>query len=140
MNIRFIPLPRVSRLDYFPRDLRSNAQMAAELTVTVDGTTGEALVARIQGEAGVANSPTLERELTRIIARHPKLLVLDVSGMTFISSLAMSYLVHLNRGVKSHGGAVRVAGASPTIITALKRCKLDELFQFFDTPDAAIAV
>jgi anti-anti-sigma factor len=136
-------LPIVIGVDYLHdidryRPQRSNPAMAAELTVSVDGTTGETLVARIQGDADVANSPTLERELTRIIARHPKLLVLNLSGLTFISSLAMSYLVHLNRGVKTHGGTVRVAGASPRIVTALKRCKLDELFTFFETSDAAI--
>jgi anti-sigma B factor antagonist len=115
--------------------------MPSELEIAVAEPGGDGvLVAWIQGDAGVANTDKLEREFTRIVARHPKLLVLDLSAMSFISSLGMSYLVHLNRGVKSHGGDVRVTGATPLILTALKRCKLDELFTFYDTADAALQV
>ena len=95
-------------------------------------------VARIRGEMRLRLEP-IERQLNRLAAGRPSLVVLDLSGVTLMSSLAMGLLVAFRRGVVGHGGRVRIAGATPLVHDSLNRVRLGELFEFFPSVDAAMA-
>jgi anti-anti-sigma factor len=97
------------------------------------------LIVKIAGDAGVENVPVLERELTRLSAAHPKLVVFDLSELDFIASLGMGALMAFRKGVVRAGGAVRIAAAKPAVLDSFKRAALKELFNTCTTVDEALS-
>jgi anti-sigma B factor antagonist len=81
----------------------------------------------------------LERSLNRLSAGRPKFVVLDLSGLSFISSLGMGLLNAFRRGLHSHSGVTRIAAAQPDVLKALALCSLDKLFEMHPTLDSALA-
>jgi len=110
----------------------------AGLTVSKEAR-GAALIVKLAGDAGVANAEQLSRELTRIQAGRPKHVVLDLSGLTFISSLSMGELVQFARGIASDQGKLAAAGLTEGVKTAFDRARLHEVIKVYETVDAALA-
>ena len=79
-----------------------------------------------------------ERFLNRLSAGRPPLVILDLSGLTFISSLGMGLLNAFRRGLHSHHGITRIAAAQPEVANALKLCSLDKLFDMHETLVSAL--
>jgi len=80
-----------------------------------------------------------ERELNRLAAGRPPVVVLDFSGLTIISSLGMGLINAFRRGLHAYGGVTRIAAAQRDVLQALTLCGLDRLFQMYDTVEAAVA-
>jgi anti-anti-sigma factor len=100
--------------------------------------TPRGLVGRLSGDAGVASVDELQRLLLPLSARRPVLLVLDLSGLEFISSLAMGALVAFQRGLKRHQCRVVLAAVPAVIQQALRYAMLEPMFQFFDSVEDAL--
>jgi len=96
------------------------------------------LIIKIAGDAGVENIDTLERELTKLSAQKPPLIVFDLSGLDFIASLGMGALMSFRKGIARNGGTVRIAAAKPAVLDAFKRAALKELFNTCATVDEAL--
>jgi anti-anti-sigma factor len=96
------------------------------------------LIIKIAGDAGVENIETLERELTKLSAARPPLIVFDLSGLDFIASLGMGALMSFRKGIVRNGGIVRIAAAKPAVLDAFKRAALKELFNTCATVDEAL--
>ena len=107
------------------------------LTVSTDVRDG-ACVIRVDGDAGVANAERLDVELARACTRRPALAVVDLGGLTFISSMGMGALVHFHRAVVSHGGVVRFAAAQPLVADAFRRARLSDVLELHGTVHAAL--
>jgi len=75
----------------------------------------------------------LERALNRLAAGRPPIVVIDLAGVPFISSLGMGLLNTFRRGLASHGGITRLAAPQPEVLKALTLCKLTALFETHDT-------
>jgi anti-anti-sigma factor len=87
----------------------------------------QVIVFKIRGEVRL-NAKPLEAAFMRAMAARVKAIVLDMTGLTFISSLGMGSIVQLRNGLKLHGVKLLACGARPEIWNILKRAKLDELF------------
>ena len=92
---------------------------------------------RVVGDAGVSNAERLDAEFARACARRPALAVIDLAGVTFISSMGMGALVTFHRSVTRHGGVVRLAAARPLVADALRRARLTDVLHLHDTIDEA---
>jgi len=100
---------------------------------------GETLVAKLIGEASLATNDAMEHGLMGVYARRPKYLVLDLSQLDFIASLAMGNLVSLQqRIVQRNGGWVRAAAANPDVRKAFEHARLDKLFDLADSVEDAL--
>ena len=75
--------------------------------------------------------------LMRLVARRPPLVVVDLSGVTFLSSLAIGALVGLRRDLGRWGGRVKLAAIPPMIYESLKTSRLDTLFEICATVEEA---
>ena len=75
--------------------------------------------------------------LMRLVARRPPLVVVDLSGVTFLSSLAMGALVGFRRDLGRWGGRVKLAAIPPMIYESLKTSRLDMLFEVCATVEEA---
>src|SRR5215831_13320569 len=63
-----------------------------------------ATVIRIAGEANCRAADRLQPAITPVLARRPRLVVVDLAGATLFSSLAISALVCLRRSLARWGG------------------------------------
>jgi len=114
--------------------------MGSVEALKVDIEPGEdAHVIRIQGSLGVLEAEKLERSFNSVIARRPKLAVVDLSEVTFMSSLGMGALVGLHRSLKHFSGTVRLAAPPKMVLEALERAKLHEVMKIFDDVPSALA-
>jgi len=96
------------------------------------------VVLQIKGEARMDLS-ALERQTLRLAARKPALLILDLSELDFMSSLAMGSLVALRRGITTHGGTVKIAGPKTFVLESLRHANLHTLFTIVPTMEEALA-
>lgn len=94
----------------------------------------------VAGAAGTHNLDPLDFALLRMVARRPQLVVLDFSELTFLSSLAMGFLVRLHRDLARWGGRLRLAGTRPEVRESLEAARLADLFEFYATVADAVAV
>jgi anti-anti-sigma factor len=85
-------------------------------------------VLRITGEMRL-DIADVERALNRLAAGRPRVVVIDLGAVPFISSLGMGLLNAFRRGLLSHGGVTRLASPQPDVLNALTLCKLTDLFQ-----------
>ncbi len=96
-------------------------------------------VVSLRGEAGMAEAQELTAYIINIAASRPPRLVFDLSGLTFISSLALGELASLAAALQRFECHLGIAGATPLTRTALRRARLDKAYELYDTADAAIA-
>jgi anti-anti-sigma factor len=87
------------------------------------------VVIRLAGEAGFRQAGALLNGLLVPAALRPVTVTPDLSGLNFISCLAMGVLVSYRRGVVRRGGQVRLRpDLRPPVRDALQRAGLLELF------------
>jgi anti-anti-sigma factor len=96
------------------------------------------VVVCLSGYAGSTNLHTLEFTLIRLSARRVPLAVLDLSGLTLLSSLAMGMLVRFNRDLGRWQGRVKLAGVPAHIREALETAMLTTLFEIHATAEDAL--
>jgi anti-anti-sigma factor len=96
------------------------------------------VVVHVGGDAGVHNVDELERHLRPVMAMRPSLVVIDLSALSFVSSLGLGLMVELSRGVHRNGGHVRFAAAQPSVRDTIVKCRLDDVLALFPSVDAAL--
>ena len=94
---------------------------------------------RLEGEADVHAAGRMQFILMRLVACRLQLVVVDLSGVTFLSSLAIGALVGLRRDLGRWGGRVKLAAIPPMIYESLKTSRLDMLFEVCATVEEAQA-
>ena len=112
--------------------------MPSSLEVRTE-TRGNAVVIHVVGDAGMANVDGFQESLTHVCAKKPKLVVFDMSGMTFISSIGMGTLVTFMKGVERCGGTVILAALQPMISDAFKRARLTDILKLRNTVEECLS-
>ena len=97
------------------------------------------VLVRIEGDLGIASLEKLQFAFARVIARRTLLAVLDLSQVTFLSSLGMGLLVRLSRDLGRWNGRVKIANCPPATREALEVARLMDFFQFHATVDEALS-
>jgi len=110
----------------------------AFLSVTIDDAP-QGVVVHLDGQANTETCHQMQLALMRLIARRTSMAVLDLARLTFLTSLAMGMLVSLRRDMARWGGQVRIAAATPEVYESLQVSRLTDLFEFFESVDAATA-
>ena len=82
----------------------------------------------IGGEAGFDQADVISAQLLRIPLDGYSLVVLDLAGLTVLSSMAMDALVAYRRGLCRRGVEVRLANVAAQVWLALESAGLGTLF------------
>jgi anti-anti-sigma factor len=90
----------------------------------------------IRGEAGFDQAEILSAQLLRMPLDGSSLVVFDLGGLTFLSSLAMGALVAYRRGLWRRGIEVRLANVQPQVWLALESAGLGKLFELIDLQES----
>jgi anti-anti-sigma factor len=86
------------------------------------------LTVTLRGEASFDQAEVITAQLLRIPLDSYSLVVLDLAGLTFLSSLAMGALVAYRRGLCRRGVEVRLANVAAQVWLALESAGLGTLF------------
>jgi anti-anti-sigma factor len=105
-----------------------------ELQITAEQTPA-GFVVHLSGDADGEQVEELDRHLRLIINLDPKLVVMDLTRLNFISSVGMGLLVRIQNQLKEKGGRLVLAAARPLVREALRRAALQKLFEMFDSLD-----
>lgn len=120
------------------------------MTVTVNRPSADVAVVKIAGDiglgqmvgddgkhSGVSGDTVLEEKLRLAVPEPVKLVVVDLTDATYLSSLGIGTLLRLRNRIVPPG-EFRMA-ANGNLVVLLKHGRLDQLFKIFPTVNDAIA-
>jgi anti-sigma B factor antagonist len=131
------PDPVPGRLDLPARSLTSHGgdiiSDVTELSVSVsaeEDADGTRTVVRLVGEADVTTR-VLGEVLSAEVAKKPRLLLVDMSGLTFIDSAALHELVRAHRKLRADGGVLALASPNHAVARILQLSALDQVIAVY---------
>jgi anti-sigma B factor antagonist len=111
----------------------------SELSVSVsveDREGGSRTVVYLTGEADVTTW-ALAEVLAAEAAKKPSLLLVDISGLTFIDSAALHQLVQAHRKVRADGGRLELVGPTQPVTRILQLSAIDQVIPVRASTDPA---
>ena len=100
-----------------------------ELSVSIsaeEGADGTRTVLRLAGEADLTTR-ALAEVLGAEAAKRPRLLVVDMSALTFIDSAALHEIVRAHRKLRADGGLLALVSPTPVVARILQLSGLDQV-------------
>jgi anti-anti-sigma factor len=93
----------------------------------------------LTGEADVTNCDALRVVLEAEVAKHPRTLIIDLSGLRFMDSSALHVILRANRALDRQGGVVALASPREPVAKMLRLTAADQLIPVYPTVTEAIA-
>lgn len=104
-------------------------------------TEGAAHVVRLTGSASIEESEELRATLDQLVSASAPNLVLDLSALTYITSVGIGALVAAHHRTRKLSGRVVMVNPTPAIQRLLTLTRIDRLIDVFpNTEDALAAV
>jgi anti-sigma B factor antagonist len=98
---------------------------------------GPAVVLRVAGELDMLTAPTLAEACARELARRPPVLVIELTGVTFLASVGMSAIVAAHEAGGEHT-KVRVVTDNRDTLRPIRVTGLDSLLAIYPALSAAL--
>ncbi len=98
---------------------------------------GDAVVLRVAGELDLLTTPTLSEACSQELRRRPRVLVIDLTGVTFLASVGMSAIVAAHEQGGEHT-QVRVVGGTRDTLRPIRVTGLDSLLSVYSALPAAL--
>jgi anti-sigma B factor antagonist len=93
----------------------------------------------VKGRVDSSTAGDLEAALKRLLEEGTSNLILDLSGVEFLSSSGLRVLVTTLKAVRKSGGDLRLAQLSQRAADAIDLAGLDVLFKTYGDREAAVA-
>ena len=116
---------------------RVPAQVQAEMSLSVLSRPA-VTIARLEGELDIATTPALRERLLSVFGPGVRLLIIDLSGVSFCDVSALAVLVATQRRARRLGITVRLAAPRPQMAKLLRVTGLDHCFTICATVDDAL--
>jgi anti-sigma B factor antagonist len=97
------------------------------------------ILVQMTGDIGMAETSAIEADLTKIVLHRPRLVIIDLSGVSIVASIGMGAFVKFNNSIERWEGKVKFVALQPSVLQAFERCRLTEVFSIYDTEEAALA-
>ncbi len=108
---------------------------------TIDTETRDkGVIAHLKGDANNQHATDIREAFSPVLQERVLRIVLDLSELEFIASIALGELISLRHDLQTYGGQLRLAGANPHVEDVFKKTRLAELFPMFKDPDEAISI
>ena len=109
-------------------------------SVTIPESTGAACtVVELTGEVDATNSDELYDVLESVVLQLPRLLVVDLSALTFMDSTGLRMLLRSSRELDQQGGVLALASPQVSVARVLQLTRADQLIPVYGTVADAIA-
>ncbi len=106
---------------------------------TVESGSEPYTLVELVGEADVTNSDALREVLDAEVAKQPRTLIIDLSGLRFMDSSALHVILRANRAMDREGGVVALASPRDPVAKMLRLTAADQLIPVFPSVSEAIA-
>ena len=103
------------------------AQVPAEASLSVLSRPG-LTIARLEGDLDIATAPPLREHLLSVLSRGVRLLIIDLSGVSFCDAAGLAVLIGTQRHARARGIIVRLAAPRPQLAKLLRITGLDRSF------------
>lgn len=97
------------------------------------------LVMEVVGEVELLNAPRVESAIMIAFDMRPEILILDFSGVTFLSSAGLAVLVRARNRAGTDIG-FRVVADGPATVRPIQLTGLDQEIEVFSSQEQALAV
>lgn len=99
------------------------------------------VIVRAAGEIDLTSAAKVDDLFDEIEARPPvpRCVILDLTGVTFLSSAGLSLLIKTDRRMRDAGGSLFVVAGNRLVTRAITRTGLADVLTLFGTPDEAVA-
>ncbi|KQO45286.1 MULTISPECIES: STAS domain-containing protein [unclassified Frigoribacterium] len=104
------------------------------MTVTVEAVEGGCVLSP-QGRLTVVSTPQLRDEVAARLAAGDRLIVVDLSGTTFVDSSGLGALVSCLKSARQAGGDLRLVAPTEQVSMVLRLTNLDRILK----PRASVA-
>lgn len=92
---------------------------------------------KVSGRIDSSNAAEFDSVLKEVVGRKHNV-VLEMSGVDYISSAGLRAMIALLRECKKHKGDVRLANPSERVVEVLALAGLDSLFDVYESEAAAV--
>jgi len=100
---------------------------------------GDAIVATAAGRIDLSNADAFRDALSASLAKAKTALVLDLSGVDYISSAGLRALMIVHKAAKAENKDLGIAGLNPLVLEVFKISRFDTVFAVFDNVRGAVA-
>jgi len=83
-------------------------------------THGEAIAFSLEGQLDMYGSPELRDHVRDAVQSAPRLVVVDLSGVTYMDSTGLAVLIEALRATRAKGGEFRLSGLSPVVMNQMR--------------------
>jgi anti-anti-sigma factor len=104
--------------------VRGPARVLAEASLSVLSWPG-LIIARLEGDLDIASTPALRERLLGVLSPGVRLLVIDLSGVSFCDVAGLAVLIGTQRRARARGVTVRLAAPRPQMARLLRITGLD---------------
>jgi anti-sigma B factor antagonist len=85
------------------------------------------------------SSPVFKKEMTALIEGGRTLVLIDLSGVTFVDSSGLGALLGVLRHATRQKGDLKLAGLRPNVKAVMELTRLEKMFEIFPDVPAALA-
>ena len=96
------------------------------------------VIIELTGEIDMKCSPKVKDKLKEILSQKPDSVVVDMTEVSFMDSSGLAVLVGALKRSRTNNSKLKLAGATKVVKDIFEICRLDTIFQFFDTVDEAL--
>ena len=93
----------------------------------------------VSGEADVTNCDSLRELLDAEVAKQPRTMIIDLSGLRFMDSSALHVILRANRAMDRQGGVVALACPREPVAKMLRLTAADQLIPVYQSVSEASA-
>ena len=109
------------------------------LTARVEADETRALVALSGTGGGTPDATELtEKALAKAVEQRPRVLVLDLSRLSYLSTVTLGQMLVAHASVARYGGRVRIAAPHPRVYEVLRITKLYRILPVYPTVPGAL--
>lgn len=110
-----------------------------QIAVEVDRTDDDAVVLRVRGEIDLLTANVLGERLREQLEPANRVLVLDLSGVSFLGSAGLAEIVSASQAGSDSGAQLLLVATNHAVLRPLEVTGLSALFTVYETVDAALA-
>jgi anti-sigma B factor antagonist len=112
--------------------------VAPPLEVTEEEPRAGSVRLTLTGELDLATAYTFDKQMLEVEARHPKLVVVDLRGLTMLDSAGLARLVSAQRRARRGGWRLVLVKGGKIVMRVLQTTRLDELLEITSDPDRVL--
>lgn len=97
----------------------------------------DVVVVELKGSADISETTVLESRLAGIFAMERNRIVIDLSGLTFTSSVGLGSLIRTHIRCRDSGGGLALVNPQPAVMRVFKTTRLNDLFELYGSVNEA---